>query len=450
MKSRLIRNNYPRQSGWLISILLLVAISSCSGLKHNYLGKTKRNQANFTISLPQLTRLDTIRKLLDLNSDSLLQTLSVKKEQNKHLTAIEINKLYSNLGVQLEFDRIYNSILQSRKTKKKTLTPIQRYAGAYLLKSALEYDLNYQKNKSIRRAINRGDIANKIPRNVLQKSRRFLYSPKIRRKLSLPVEKSKADPADELLQQMPHTNFFKAVYYTLYRHNDRISSLAYNIFPYAGNSLFGKVGNRITNRVKQRKYAVQLLSVLQPYDILISKSPGHLTSVVIPGYFGHAAIWLGDRVPAKRKKILDVLIKERGARYKLREKGMAEALRSGVQLSNLEEYADGEVFAVLRLTNLTEEQRTKITEITISQLHKKYDFNFDIESPDMINCTELVYLAYDFIDWKVRYYLGRYTLFPDDLLMTALNSSQLKVVSILKNGELTMDPDAESLRGLLK
>jgi hypothetical protein len=450
MRSRLRWNRSPRRTGWMIGVLVLVVASSCSSLKHNYLGKTKRNTANFNIGIEQLIRLDSIRKRLDSNSDSLVRDLSVKKEKNKHLTAIEINKLYSNLGVQLEFDRIYNSILQSRKTKKKMLTPTQRYAGAYLLKSAYEYDQNYQKNKSIRRAINRGDIANKIPRNVLQKSRRFLYFPKIRRKLSLPVEQSKADPADELLRQLPPTNFFKAGFYSLYRHNDRISSLFYNIFPYAGNSLFGKVGNRITNRVKQRKYATQLLSVIQPYDILISKSPGHLSAAVIPGYFGHAAIWLGDKVPSKRKKIMDVLIKERGARYKLREKGMAEALRSGVQLSNLEEYADGEVFVILRPTNLSADQQTKITENTIKQLHKKYDFNFDIESPDMINCTELVYLAYDFIDWKVRYYMGRYTLFPDDLLHTALTDGHLKVVAILKNGELTTDPEPGYLRGLIK
>lgn len=432
----------------LCVFVLLLSLISCANLKRNYLGKAKRDPAISKISAQQLSQLDIIRKHLDLKTDSFLQVLSIKKHNNRHLSATEINKLYSDFRVQLDFDRIFNSILQTGR-KKNSLTPLQRSAGAYLLSSAFMYDQTYQKNRSIRRAINRGDIGNKIPRNILQKSRKFLYSPKVRKKLSQPNEKTKPELADSLLRQLPSTNFWKAAYYSIYRKNDRISALLYNIFPYAGNSLFGKVGNRITDRVRQRKYATQLLSVIQPYDILISKSPGHLTSVVIPGHFGHASLWLGDKVPQKRKRILDAIIKERSTRFKIKEKGMAEALRSGVQLSSLEEYADGEEFIILRPLSLSDDQKQRIVENTMKHLHKKYDFNFDIESPDMVNCTELVYLAYDFIDWKVRYFMGRFTLFPDDLLITALGNNQLKTVAYLKNGNLILDPDSAVLRVLV-
>jgi hypothetical protein len=433
----------------LFAFIAFSGLFSCVSLNHNYLGKAKRDPAIITINNLQFSQMELLRKKLDIKADSLINTLSLKKKNNRHLNAAEINQLYANFHVQLDFDRIFNSILQTRR-KKQSFTSLQRLAGAYLLKSALNYDQTYQKNKYIRRAINRGDVGNKIPRNILQKSRKFLYSPKVRKKLTISSRVGKSDLADSLLKQLPSTNLCKSAYYGVFRQNDRISAFFYNIFPYAGNSLFGKVGNRITNRVRQKKYATQLLSVLEPYDILISKSTGHLTSVVIPGHFGHASLWLGDKAPQKRKKIMSVILKDRSTRFKIKEKKMAEALRNGVQLSNLEEYADGDEFLVIRPSSLTEENKKNIVENTMKHLHKKYDFNFDIESPDMINCTELVYLAYDFIEWKVRYFMGRYTLFPDDLLITALTSDKLKVVAFLKNGEMKLNPDPVYIKTLIK
>ena len=81
---------------------------------------------------------------------------------------------------------------------------------------------------------------------------------------------------------------------------------------------------------------------------------------------------------------------------------------------------------------------------------KSYDFNFDIESSDKVNCTELIYLAFDFIDWKVRYFMDRYTLFPDDLLLTALDNNNFEIPALLKNGELLVKPDSAYIRSLLK
>ena len=68
----------------------------------------------------------------------------------------------------------------------------------------------------------------------------------------------------------------------------------------------------------------------------------------------------------------------------------------------------------------------------------------------MVNCTELVYLGYDFMDWKVRRYMSRYTLFPDDLVLTALDNPKFEIVALLKNGELFMNPSPDYLRSLLK
>jgi hypothetical protein len=67
----------------------------------------------------------------------------------------------------------------------------------------------------------------------------------------------------------------------------------------------------------------------------------------------------------------------------------------------------------------------------------------------MVNCTELIYLAFDFINWKTHYYMGRYTIYPDDILTTALNDSQrFKIVALLENNTISENPDSSYMQNL--
>jgi hypothetical protein len=129
---------------------------------------------------------------------------------------------------------------------------------------------------------------------------------------------------------------------------------------------------------------------------------------------------------------------------------MLEAITTGVMLNNLKECVHGKTYAIIRFKQLTDDQKHSVLNIGLKQLRKSYDFNFDIESSDVINCTELIYLCFDFIDWQTRLYLGRYTLFPDDLFKTALNNTNLEIVAIMKDGNLIQHPDSISILELLK
>ena len=129
---------------------------------------------------------------------------------------------------------------------------------------------------------------------------------------------------------------------------------------------------------------------------------------------------------------------------------MVEALRSGVKVSSLEEFADGEVYAIIRIKNLTTEQKAQIIESTRQQIGKPYDFNFDIESSEAITCTELVFLANDFIDWKVRHTFGRFTLSPDDLLNTAIENELFEIPVFFTKTKIIENPDPAFLRSKLK
>lgn len=436
--------------GPVLCIIILLLFGSCTSLKHNYLGSVTRRDPGITsINVIQKMGLDSARRAQHCTMDSLMQAVSTTKKRNRHLAAGEINQLYNNFGSQLNDDRLFNALLQTGGLKRKKLSFRQRYAAVKLLYAAAEYDSTYQQVNMVRRALNRGDKGNHIPRHVLQKSHKFLYSPSIRRKLASARNKTKPDVVDTLLQGLPRTNVFKSAYGNIYHHNDRLYGLLYNAFPAIGQALFGKVGNRISDRAKQKRDANLLLSVLKPYDILLSRAPGHLTAKVIPGYFGHASLWLGSEVPRKRKPIFLNILRKDTVRIGIRHKCMAEALRNGVQLSKLLEYADADEYIVIRPRSLKAAQKQSIVQNAMKQMGKGYDFNFDVESSDLINCTELVYLAYDFVDWEVRWFMNRYTLFPDDILLTALDNEELfEVAAFVKDGKLIENIHREEIKEL--
>ena len=128
---------------------------------------------------------------------------------------------------------------------------------------------------------------------------------------------------------------------------------------------------------------------------------------------------------------------------------MIEVLRSGVKISTLRDFADGEIFLIIRPRNLSEKLKEDIVRNIEKQLGKDYDFNFDIESSEAITCTELVYLAYDFVDWKIRYTWSRFTLSPDDLVLTALKDPMFEFPAFMESGLITNNPSPIFIRSLV-
>jgi hypothetical protein len=430
--------------------IVCLGFVSCSSLQHTYLGKPERLATFKKISSYQLIQLDSNRIPQDRLADSLLQIISNRKRSHLHLNASEINQIYKNFSEQLDYDRVFNSFLHRDSRHKERLSSSQRIAGLRLLQSAQTYHSSYQKNKEIRRVINRGDAGNNIPPNIIRKSQYFLYSPSIRKKLYSSNYINEPDSIDIQINKLQKTNCWTSFSEHVFQKNDRLYATIHVIIPYMGSYLFGNTIGLYHKNSAQRKYAIQLSSLIQPNDILLMKSENHLTDKFIPGYFGHAAIWLG---PGKFKKGKENHIsdnKDKPKKINIQKKYIIEALRSGVQLSSLKKFADGEVFLILRMKSLSPQQMINVRENALRQLHKKYDFNFDIESPDLIFCTELVYLTYDFIDWKVQYDMGRYTIFPDDILISIMDDDRFEIVSLLKSGKVILHPDKGLLQELLK
>jgi len=422
-----------------LAALLLIGLEvSCVSLQKNYLdGRTDLSAQ----PMPDTAPSETERKTLQRKADSLLVIITEQKKRELHLHATQINQLYSVFGEQLNNDQYYHEVLQRNKIKTDSLSPEQYRAALELLSSAENYERSYQKNRLVRRRLNRGDRGNHIPREVLWKSNKFLYNPAIRKELELNFMRYYNRQTDSIFNQLPETNTCIALRNSVFHKNDRLHLCIYNIV-YGGSYVVGNTIGLFHQTTNRQKNADLLRSVLQPFDIVLMKSPHHLTDQFIPGYFGHVGIWLGSELAARLKEKV-------AAKDSIKGKAMVEVLRSGVKISTLKDFSDGEIFLVIRLRNLSNELKKTIISNVQKQLGKDYDFNFDIESPEAITCTELVYLAYDFVDWQIRYTWSRYTLSPDDLALTALKNPLFGFPALIENGVITSNPTRPVIRSLV-
>ena len=202
-------------------------------------------------------------------------------------------------------------------------------------------------------------------------------------------------------------------------------------------------------------------SVLQPLDILLEKTPFRLTDKLIPGHFGHVAIWTGTKAELIDIGVWDNLLVKQYASMLSRpsdpesmdEQQIIEALRNGVQLSTLEHFMNIDDIAILRPI-FPEENKAALQQeamlMAFRQVGKKYDFNFDVNTTDKIVCSELAYIAFPSIDWPTEATLGRHSISPDNVAQLAWNNVPLELVMLYHDGELVSSSEhSEKLRALM-
>jgi hypothetical protein len=176
----------------------------------------------------------------------------------------------------------------------------------------------------------------------------------------------------------------------------------------------------------------QLRTHLRPGDILLERRNWYLSNVGLPGFWPHAALYLGtpdefaqiyglESVEALKKQFPNAFKSwfeqdENGAPHRV-----FEALSEGVVFTSLERSASADYVAALR-------PRLEKTDIFIAARRafeffgRPYDFDFDFLTDASLVCTELIYKAYeDDADGRGIYFplvdvLGRPTLPPNEIV----------------------------------
>ena len=211
----------------------------------------------------------------------------------------------------------------------------------------------------------------------------------------------------------------------------------------------GKLFNRfeLANKIRQQ---------LKPLDILVQKAPFKLTDKLIPGHFGHVALWAGNKQDLIGKGIWgnDIVKKYQDnleTDSSINSRNLIEAVPEGVQLNSLEYFMNADDLAIIRPNFLNPSEEKDALLFAFSQLGKEYDFGFDLETKDKIVCSELIYMTFPMIQWETKYLFGRNTISPDNVVKTCLNSKKFDLISFYHKGhEVVESEKIEKLKKITK
>lgn len=208
-----------------------------------------------------------------------------------------------------------------------------------------------------------------------------------------------------------------------------------NLFSMLFGNAVGLVETRKGKLALRSDVAHDVSATLRAGDILLEKTPFRLTDKLIPGYWGHAAVWIGSEAELKELGIWDNPVVTRHHDEIRQGRLVVEALRSGVEMNSLEHFMNVDSLGILRKAAAGREERGRIIIQALRQVGKPYDFNFDVESKERVYCSKLVYLSYSGIDWPTKKSLGRATFSPDDVAVRAFKGGDLQLVTFYHDGK---------------
>ncbi len=178
-------------------------------------------------------------------------------------------------------------------------------------------------------------------------------------------------------------------------------------------------------RVRQRKggprvtpqHLVEMRRILKPGDILIERQDWFLSRAFMPGYWAHAAIYVGDAETVAALGLADhQWVAPKWEAFRTSGSDILEAVPAGVRMTTLEHCIGVADSAAILRPRLSEAEVKTAVARAFRDVGKPYDFEFDFFSGDKIVCTELVYRAYaESIQFELVDVLGRKTLPPTEL-----------------------------------
>lgn len=178
---------------------------------------------------------------------------------------------------------------------------------------------------------------------------------------------------------------------------------------------------------------------LKPLDVLLEKTPFRLTDTFIPGYYGHVAIWVGTEEELRELGLWDHPAIKPHQKAIRSGHHIVEALRPGVQINTLDHFLDIDDMVALRPNSLSDSETKEYLVRAFQQIGKAYDFNFDVETDNLIVCSEIAYVVFHNVSWPTDRTLGRATISPDHVAWEGVEGGPFTPVVLFKNGKEVKD-----------
>jgi hypothetical protein len=220
-------------------------------------------------------------------------------------------------------------------------------------------------------------------------------------------------------------------------HRDTFHRALYGLQKAAGE-IASHISVRPTHRPQLPATVVdQLRELLRPGDVLLTRKEHALTNYFLPGFWPHAALFLGTPQQLERLGIAEhIHVAPRWRRLlecdATEPRRVLEAMKDGVLIRSLASPCGADAICVLRPQLAVPEIAAAIARGLFHE-GKSYDFDFDFSRSDRLVCSEVVYRSYDGIG-DARFQLtrraGRLTLAPQDLVGMALRRATFATFAV--------------------
>ncbi|MGB0774384.1 MAG: YiiX/YebB-like N1pC/P60 family cysteine hydrolase [Akkermansiaceae bacterium] len=180
-------------------------------------------------------------------------------------------------------------------------------------------------------------------------------------------------------------------------------------------------GKRVTAEVINA-----LLPMLRAGDVFITRHDDALSNLFLPGFWPHAALYIGTD---EERKGAGVVWSKSDGRC-LKPFHFLEAKKDGVLFRSIHETLQVDAFMVLRPT-LELPHIGEVLSRALTHEGKLYDFLFDFRKADRLACTEVVYRSFHGIgsmQFELRKHTGRPCISAEDLIEQALASGNFSKV----------------------
>jgi 1-acyl-sn-glycerol-3-phosphate acyltransferase len=216
---------------------------------------------------------------------------------------------------------------------------------------------------------------------------------------------------------------------------------------WVGNTRFRKPrdGQKMISDAQLEEFRTKL----KPGDILVERQNWFLSRAFMPGFWAHAALYVGTVDDLKNLGLADdPRVAAHLKSYATNDADghrhvILEAVPQGVRFTTLEHCIGVADSAAVLRPRLSKEQVSQAIAHAFEHVGKEYDFEFDFFSSDKLVCTELVHRCYDgALQMPLVTVLGRKTLPPTELARLYATergsaTAQLECICFLDGKETT-------------
>ncbi len=173
-------------------------------------------------------------------------------------------------------------------------------------------------------------------------------------------------------------------------------------------------------------YYDDLISLAQPGDVFITRHDDALSNVFLPGYWPHAALYLGSDEQRQRMGY------SRFVEYGESGPSFIESKKDGVKWRAASETLAVDTVLILR-PRLEKAEVNTALERAASHIGKLYDFAFDFRQADRLACTAVIYRGYHSAggqSFKLEDHAGRLALSAENLIDQLLCDFSFEVIAV--------------------